>query len=260
MSILSAKNVSYTYPATGQSALDGVSLDVQAGEVFVLLGANGAGKSTLLKSLSGLLRPSHGDVMLEQQSIYRLPRREVAKRVALMPQFESMESELTVREVVRLGRIPHRGWWMPTTQEDERIVNESIQTMDLVDLQNRAVSRLSGGQWRRVILARALAQQAKCLVLDEPITGLDWKYQIEALRQIQSIAKQNSVAAILSLHDLNLASMFADRIALLLKGRLMAEGSPQSVLTPKNIETVFGHGCQVFTHSDAEYPIVLPVR
>ncbi|MFO0940491.1 MAG: ABC transporter ATP-binding protein [Pirellulales bacterium] len=260
MSKLSARNVSYAYPATGQLALDNVSLDLQAGEILVLLGANGAGKSTLLHVLSGLLRPSSGEVLLEQKSIGQLSRRDVAKRVALMPQFESMESELTVRDIVRLGRVPHRGWWMPTTQDDEEIVDNALQSMNLVDFHNRAISRLSGGQWRRVILARALAQQANCLVLDEPITGLDLKYQIEALRLIRSIVKQNHVAAVLSLHDLNLASMFADRIALLLKGCLTAEGSPQSVLTSQNIAMVFEHGCRVINQSESEYPMVFPER
>lgn len=254
---LIAKSVSFAYSAE-RLALDSVSLEVRKGELLVLVGANGAGKSTLLRALSGQLNLSQGEVLLKGRSLKMWSRREAAKMIALMPQFETTESELSVRDIVRLGRAPHRGWLLPLSEEDEAAIDHALDAMCLEELSHRPASSLSGGQWRRMILARAIAQQATVLLLDEPTNGLDLKHQIESLQLLQRITRQQQATVVVSLHDLNLASLFADRIALIASGRITAIGTPAQVLTEENLKQAFGISATLIKHPAHDLPMVLP--
>ncbi len=254
---LIATSVSFAYSAE-RLALDAVSLEVHKGELLVLVGANGAGKSTLLRALSGQLNLSQGEVLLEGRSLKMWSRREAAKMIALMPQFETTDSELSVRDIVRLGRAPHRGWLLPLSEEDEAAIDHALDAMCLEELSDRPASSLSGGQWRRMILARAIAQQASVLLLDEPTSGLDLKHQIESLHLLQRITRQQQATVVVSLHDLNLASLFADRIAIIASGRISAIGTPNEVLTAENLKHAFGISATLIKHPTFDLPMVLP--
>lgn len=235
-----------------------VSVQPKPGEILVLLGANGAGKTTLLKILAGHLRPQSGDVLVDDLPIGRYGRQTLARRLAFMPQFEHRDCALSVRDVVRLGRSPHRGWWLPLNSEDERFVDEALAAMNLSELAEREVTGLSGGEWRRMIFARALAQNASILLLDEPTDGLDLKYQYECLAVLRRLVRRRQLVAVLTLHDLNQAAMFADRIALLGESRLLVVGTPEQVLTSEHIHRAFGISVTITTHPIYHTPMVVP--
>lgn len=257
MTRLIAKNVAFGHQHD-RRLFSEVSLDPMQGEVLVLLGANGAGKTTLLKILAGQLQPQSGNVTVDDQPISRYGRQALARRLAFMPQFEQRDCALSVREVVRLGRSPHRGWWLPLTSDDERYVDEAISAMDLSQLAERQVTQLSGGEWRRMILARVLAQRASILLLDEPTDGLDLKYQYECLALARGLVRKRQLAAVLTLHDLNQAAMFADRIALLGESRMLGIGTPEQVLTPEQIRRAFGIRVTITPHPIYHTPMVVP--
>jgi iron complex transport system ATP-binding protein len=254
---LHAQDVSFAY--SDQSILDRVSLELRAGEVLVLLGANGAGKTTLLQTLCRQLRPDSGVVLIHQDDIRKRTAKELARQVALMPQQENRDSQLRVSDVVSLGRAPHAGWWLPLTAKDHEAVDQALEMSGLRELSDRRITELSGGEWRRMILARALAQHASILLLDEPTAGLDLKYQLDVLTRVQSMARQCRLTVVLSLHDLNHASIFGDRLALMHDRKLLAVGTPQEVLKPKLIETAFGIPVTVIDHPIHGTPFVVPL-
>jgi len=254
MSRLEIKNLSCGYPA--RTVLKNVSLVAEPGQILVLLGANGAGKTTLFRTLSGQLPPLSGSFQLADEDFGTLSVQERVRELAVMPQSESRDWPLTVEEAVRLGRAPHRGWLFPLNAEDHRIVAESITRTCLEELRDRPITELSGGEWRRVILARALAQEAKVLLLDEPTAGLDLKYQHEVLHLAQSLTHDRQLTTILSLHDLNLAALFADVIALLGDEELIAVGPPEEVLTEAMIERAFGIPVSILEHPVYGSPLI----
>lgn len=239
--------------------LDDVSFTATPGNLLVLLGGNGAGKSTLLNALAGLIPVRKGDVTLGSESLLRLSVRERAKLLSLMPQFESKEVMLSVHQVVSLGRSPHQGWMRRMNAEDEAIIQQALDAVGLLTLADRAVWSLSGGEWRRMMLARALVQRAKVMLLDEPTEGLDLRYQHECLEQVRRIVKQEDVIAIVTLHDLNQAAMYADHIGILANNRLVAFGEPHEVLTRELIEKTYGVDVDIMTHPRTGKPFVLPV-
>ncbi len=239
--------------------VDSVTLDFQPGEMTVLLGANGAGKSTLLHLIVRSLKPQQGKVFIEQVDYANLSRRALAKQVALMLQHENRDSMLTVEEVVSLGRLPSTGWLAPLSEEDHQHIEEALAASSLTALRRRRIDELSGGEWRRMILARAVAQQAPVLLLDEPIAGLDLKYQFEILRYVQQLTKQHQLTTVVTLHDLNLAAMFASKIALMRGGKIIAHGSPDSTLTEDVIEQTFGVKVTVMKHPVYKTPLIVPL-
>ena len=216
--------------------VDGVTLVVEPGSTLGLLGPNGSGKSSLIRLLAGLRFPRSGEVTLDGRSVVRLPRKELARRIAVVEQHATTDANVTVLEVVRLGRIPHRSPFSPWTREDDRIVEEALERVDLANRRDQLWHTLSGGERQRVQLARALAQQPTDLILDEPTNHLDIQHQLEILRLVASLP----ITTIVALHDLNLAAMFCDRLAVLDHGKLVAVGSPEDILTEHLIRQVFG--------------------
>lgn len=257
MNPLIASDISFAY--ANHSILDGISLDLRAGEVLVLLGANGAGKTTLLQALCRQLQPDSGVVLIDQQDIRSFRQRSLARSVALMPQQENRDSQLRVIDVVSLGRTPHTGWWMPFSENDYAIVQQSLEMTGLTALQDRRITELSGGEWRRMILARALTQHASILLLDEPTAGLDLKYQLDVLTRIRSMTRHCNLTVVLTLHDMNHASIFGDRLALLNDRKLLAIGTPREVLQPSLIERAFGVPVTVIDHPIHGTPFVVPL-
>ena len=257
MSTLEARDLSCGYGR--RRVFEALTLAAHAGEILVLLGPNGAGKTTLLRALARLLRPMHGSVLLYDKDIWSLRADQVSRRLAIMPQAERRDWPLTVEEAVRFGRVPHRGWWLPYRAEDRRIVEQALLNMGLCALRDRPITELSGGEWRRVIIARALAQEAKVLLLDEPTAGLDLKFQAEVLRLVRRLATERQLVVVLTLHDLNQASFYGHRLALLSDHSLRALGSPQEVLTEDLISQTFGVPVTVTRHPVYGTPLVAPL-
>jgi iron complex transport system ATP-binding protein len=257
MSTLEARDLSCGYGR--RRVFEALSLAASPGEVLVLLGPNGAGKTTLLRALARLLRPLHGSVLLYEKDIWTLRADEVSQRLAIMPQAEHRDWSLTVEDAVWFGRVPHRGWLLPYRPLDRQVVEQALATMSLCALRNRPITELSGGEWRRVIIARALAQEAKVLLLDEPTAGLDLRFQVEVLRLVRRLATEQQLVVVLTLHDLNQASFYGHRLALLSEHSLRALGSPQEVLTEELISQTFGVPVAVTRHPVYGTPLVAPL-
>ena len=258
MTHLVADKLKFRY--TERLIIDGVSLDLRCGEVLVLLGANGAGKTTLLRLISRQIKLESGSVSLDECDVSNLSRRQLAQQIALMPQHENRSSMLTVLDVVSLGRMPYCGWWAPFSKQDASRVEDAITATGLEALRERSIMALSGGEWRRMILARAIAQDAVVLILDEPIAGLDLKYQYEVLDKVRYLTKQNQLVSIITLHDLNMAAMFADRVAMLHDGKLIAIGEAENVLTSELIRQAFGVEVSVVKHPTLGTPLIIPLH
>ncbi len=258
MSILAAENLTCGY--TKRTVLDDVCLQLHPGQVVILLGANGAGKTTLLRALSRRLRPSAGHVLLDDRDINELSGQRLARQIALMPQNERRDWPLSVVDAVSLGRAPHRGWMLPLTLSDRQSVDRALETTDLTGLRTRAITELSGGEWRRMVFARALAQEARILLLDEPTAGLDVRYQVEMLSMIRRMASELQMVIVLTLHDLNHASLYGDRLVLLHNRSIVATGEPDNVLRAELIEAAFGVQVMVIPHPVHDTPLVVPLN
>jgi iron complex transport system ATP-binding protein len=223
--------------------VDGISVSVEPGQTLGLIGPNGSGKSSLIRLLAGLRRPADGTVELEGRVIGGFGRRELARRIAVVEQHSTTDANVTVLEVVKLGRTPHRSALSPWTNEDGRLVDEALFRVGLQDRRDQSWHTLSGGERQRVQLARALAQSPSLLILDEPTNHLDIQHQIDILRLVADLP----LTTVVAIHDLNLAARFCDRIAVLYDGKLVACGMPADVLTEVLIGDVFGVEAHVST-------------
>lgn len=222
-------------PRGGTSILHDVSFAVPQGQVLAICGANGAGKSTLLRMLYRYLRPDAGQVLLGGTDLWALNPRAAARRVAAVLQEQPTDFALTVREMVGLGRTPHRAGFAGAGARDAEVVAASLHRMDLVRFAAKPFGTLSGGERQRVMVARALAQEPKLLVLDEPTNHLDIRHQLEVLSLLRGLG----LTVVLTLHDLTLAAEHADAVLILHQGRLLAHGAPRDVLTPGTINRAF---------------------
>lgn len=225
----------------GRLVVDGIGLTLRPGETLGLLGPNGAGKSTLLRLLAGVLAPTSGVVTLDGRPLAEVGRRTVARRVATVEQHAHTQTELTVRDVVALGRIPHRRAWSPAPASGSAAVEAALARTGLADRASQSWHTLSGGERQRTQIARALAQEPRELLLDEPTNHLDIQHQLDLLALVASLP----VTTVVALHDLNLAAMYCDRVLVLRDGVVVAEGTPAAVLTPRLIEDVYGVGAEV---------------
>lgn len=240
----------------GKSIFQGVDLALAPGEILGILGTNGAGKSSLLRVLAGLLPPSRGRVRLDGTPLGGLSRKEVAQRIAFLPQEVPSDLPFTALEVALMGRSPHLGGLGLDGPEDRRIAEESLRATESLAFATRPFSRLSGGERQRVWLARALAQRAPIWLFDEPTTHLDLGQQRLVLRLLRRHATRGGSVAVV-LHDLSQAAWLCDRVLLLEAGRLLAAGSPAEVLTPSRLEAAFGLGF-TWARSTSGRPIPIP--
>jgi iron complex transport system ATP-binding protein len=245
-----------TFRVGSRALVDEVSLELARGEVLALVGPNGAGKSTLLKLLAGDLSPSGGEVTLEGRPLARYGAKELALKRALLPQQTILQFAFTARAVVAMGRHPHLGM-AGESAEDDAVVEAALARTETLSLAERVYPSLSGGEQARVSLARVLAQETPILLLDEPTAALDLRHQQAVLRIARDLAREGT-AVLAVLHDLNLAATYADRIALLDEGRLVADGTPWDVLTEDRLSAVFRHPIGVVRHPRRDCPLVLP--
>lgn len=238
--------------------LRNLSVEAHVGEVLALIGPNGAGKTTLLRAMARLLEPRAGTVQLAERDVWTLSPRAVARRLGVAPQNEAAAWPITVEEAVALGRAPHRGWLLPLSDEDDAAIERALAQTGLTNMRRRQVDELSGGEQRRVVLARVLAQEPAVLLLDEPTVHLDLKYQTEIMELVHQLAHVEALTVVVSLHDLNLAALYADRLALLHDGSLLAVGSPPVVLTREHLHRAYDVPVVVTQHPLAGTPLVMP--
>ncbi|MER5325293.1 ABC transporter ATP-binding protein [Streptosporangium roseum] len=234
----------------GRALVREVSLEVAPGEVVALVGPNGAGKSTLLRTLYRALRPTSGQVTLDGEDVWRMTGRRLARRLAAVLQEAPGEFELTVYDVVAMGRTPYKRAFQGDDADDRGIVMSALEELDVADLTQAPFDRLSGGEKQRVLIARALAQRAGTMVLDEPTNHLDLRHQLDALRLVRRLG----VTAVVALHDLNLAAAFCDRICVMAAGRLVVAGPPAEVLTASLLAEVYRVDAEVNPHPRTGLP------
>ena len=228
-----------TYEIEGSTLLDGVDLHADRGQLVGLIGPNGAGKSTLLRTISGILRNRSGAVRLKGEDLRSLSPKDVAANLALVPQIAPYTYGFTSIELVLMGRYPHLGRFQIEGREDERIARDAMKLTETEQFADRTLDTLSGGERQRVFLARALAQQPRILLMDEPTANLDVLHQLKVLDLVRRLVA-DGLTAVAAIHDLNMAARYCDKLVLLNKGHVLAEGSPEDVLTPDTIESAFG--------------------
>ncbi len=238
--------------------LKDVSLSVRPGEIVALIGPNGAGKSTLIRAISGVIACQSGSIHLGGKEISSLASDSRARTLAVVPQAHSLPHSFNVYQTVLLGRTPHLGWLGQAGRKDHQIVQQAMAQTKTSELAERLIGELSGGEQQRVLLARALAQSTSILLLDEPTNHLDLHHQTGFLSLMRQLAIENGLAVLVALHDLNLASLYADNIALLADGQLKALGTPEQVLTEAILVPVYGGGLRVIAHPETGLPLVLP--
>lgn len=237
--ILEARGVGYGYDS-GTAVLRGVSLSFDKGMLTGILGPNGSGKTTLIKALSGALKPRSGHVLLEGRDVREYPARELARRMSVVPQSTRTDFDMTALDVALMGRQPYIRRFERESEEDIRIAREALERTDVLRYQDTPVTALSGGELQRVIIARALTQQAGVMLLDEPVSSLDIHHTARILALTRDLVRERGVCAVCVLHDLSLAGWFCDRIALMRAGEVFAFGTPTEVLTGANIREVYG--------------------
>ncbi len=253
--MLQVENLSVNYG--DRAVLRDISLEVRAGEILALIGPNGAGKSTLIRAASGILKPRQGRVLCEGVDITQLPDAQRARRLAVVPQARPEGGAFTVAQTVMLGRTAYLGWLGKPGELDERSVANALRMTGLTDFAERHVAELSGGEQQRVLVARALAQATRILLLDEPTNHLDLQHQASLLKLIRMLSADCELAVLVALHDLNLVSLFADRVALLVEGRLTQVGTPNEVLTEEILEGAYHAPVKVTPHPESRRPLVL---
>ena len=254
---LEARGVTLAYDKT--AVFEGLDLRITEGQVTTLIGANGSGKSTLLKAFGRLLSPSTGEMRLEGKPVRSLPTREVARRLAILPQKPLTPSATTVRDLVSRGRHPHQSLLRPWTPDDSRIVDEALAATGLHELADREAGSLSGGQLQRAWIALVLAQQAPIILLDEPTTFLDLTHQLDLLRLVRSINRERGATVVMVLHDLTLAGRYSDRLVVVGGGRVIADGAPRDVLTPEVLREAFELDALVIPDPITGSPLIVPV-
>ncbi len=241
-----------------QPVLKGVNLRLSRGEFVGLLGPNGSGKSTLLRVLSGVLKPSRGQVWLDGHPLSALKAKDVARRLAFVPQREEVAFGFTAWEVALLGRAPYIGWLGKERHEDIQATRQAMERTDCLTVAERAFGTLSGGERQRVVLARGLAQETPLLLLDEPLTHLDVAHQVGTLSLLRELNREEGLTILTALHDINLASEFCDRLVVLKQGRVVADGAPSEVVTSSLLVRVFGLDAWVRVNPATGRPHVLP--
>lgn len=220
-----------------------LDLCIEPNQITVLVGGNGCGKSTLLKSLARLLAPKSGDIWLEQQNLHQVPGKQVAKKLAILPQGPLAPEGLTVKQLVRQGRYPHQNWLQSWSEQDEQLVMQSLKDTNMLEFADRAVETLSGGQRQRAWIAMALAQDTDILLLDEPTTYLDLTHQIEILDLLFELNQVRNTTIVMVLHDLNLACRYAHQMIAVKQGKIYRQGPPEQILDEEMVQAVFGMQC-----------------
>jgi len=237
VSLLDIDSLSYKYDE--KTVLDNITLGIKGGEIIGILGPNGCGKTTLLKNLNKNLRPHGGCVMIDGTDIGGISKKEIAQSIAAVPQSNEIRFAFTVREIVTMGRMPFQESFRGETREDIEIIEKAMEQTGLTGFADRYINTLSGGERQRAVIARAITQTPRIILMDEPTLHLDINMQFEVLDLIQSLSKENDLAVVIVSHDLPMVTRYCDRIVLIHDHKIFAMGSPEEILTKENMRTVF---------------------
>lgn len=237
--------------------VDSLNLSIPEGKITSIIGPNGCGKSTVLKTIGRIIKKQKGMVYLDGEDIAKISTKEIAKKMAILPQTPTAPSGLTVKELVSYGRYPHQKGFGKLTTEDKKIVEWAITVTKLNEFQHREIDNLSGGQRQRVWIAMALAQQTDLILLDEPTTYLDMAHQLEVLELLKELNKTQKCTIVMVLHDLNLASRFSDMIVAVNGGKIKASGTPKDVITKDNLKEVFQIDATIVSEPINDCPVCL---
>lgn len=243
----------------GRTVLHDISLTVSGGEVVALVGPNGAGKSTLIRVVSGVVAASSGEVWLGESALLKMTPAERAKRIAVVPQMIHLPEAFTVGEIVLMGRTPHLPMWAGESKHDCEVAWAAMRRTQIDSLVDRRAYELSGGEQQRVVIARALTQEPKVLLLDEPTAHLDLKYQVGVLELARTLAKDHDLAVLMTLHDLNQAALYSDRVALMSSGQIVDQGTATEVFTADQLSAVYGVRVAVSQHPAHNAPLIAPI-
>ncbi len=241
-----------------RTVLHEIDLSIHSGEIMALIGPNGAGKTTLIRAVSGVLHPYTGSLRAGGEDLDGLTAARRARKLAVVPQARNLPEPYTVWQTVLLGRTPYLGWLGQPAGRDEARVRWALERTETLALQDRRIGELSGGEQQRVLLARALAQETPILLLDEPTAHLDLHHQTALLDLVFALTRENNLTVLMALHDLNLAAIYANRVALMVDGRLQAVGRPVEVLTAERLSEAYRLPLHVISHPDFNVPLVLP--
>jgi len=240
-----------------KAVLKDVTFQVRPGEMVGLIGPNGCGKSTVIRALSRIISPFSGRILLDGESVAKISRRDLARLLGVVPQMPLLPSAFTAFEIVLMGRNPHLGLFQYEGPKELAIAWQAMEKTGTQSLAGRRVSELSGGEIQCLLIARVLAQETKAILLDEPTANLDIGRQVEVLDLFKNLCREDNLAILAALHDLNLASQYCNRLILINDGRIHAEGTPREVITARNIEDVYGAESCVYTHPVNGLPCVL---
>ena len=232
-----------------RTVLDGLTLEINKGEFAAICGRNGCGKSTLLKTFSGTVKPAGGHVIFEGRAIGEYKKRDIAKKIAYLPQFSEVPGDIDVWTLVSYGRYPHQRFGRGLTAENREVIDETLEMTGLLDSRDREVRSLSGGERQRAWLAMTLCRCPEIVILDEPAAHLDMGYQIETMELLGRLVRERNLTVLCVLHDLNLAARYCDRMSFISGGKVFADGTPGEVMTEENIGEVFGISAQIVTDS-----------
>jgi iron complex transport system ATP-binding protein len=254
--VIDVEDISVSFGDDGKDEtpiLDSVSCEVPSASFVALVGPNGAGKTTLLRTVNGVLTPDSGTVSVDGKNVQSLSNRDVARLVATVPQKTSISFDFSVRDIVAMGRTPHRSRFHHT--DDSEIIEQALERVQIDHLAERSVGSVSGGERQRVLLARALAQDAPAMVLDEPTASLDINHQVRTLELVRDLVDEGATA-LAAIHDLDLAARFCDAIVVLADGRVLADGPPTSVLTESVVKQAFGGNPRIYENPITQSPSV----
>jgi len=243
------------YEIDGNRILNEVSFDFESGFIGII-GPNGAGKTTLLRMISGYLKPDSGSVALDGEDIRAIDIRTRARKMALVPQNYALEYDFTVTETVLMGRNPHKRLFEADTKEDFGLAMDAIRKAGIEHLKDRSILGLSGGEWQRMVIARALCQQSGILLLDEPVSSLDIRHQVGILDMVWELTRKHGLIAVCVMHDLNLTYNYCDRVFMMKEGRIHSQGTPGEVLTKEKVQEVYDAKVEVIRSGKNVY--VLP--
>jgi iron complex transport system ATP-binding protein len=238
--------------------LQNVSFDVQPGEILALIGPNGTGKSTLIRALSGVVPIASGQVSIDGQNLSELSANQRAKIMAVVPQARQLGGAFSVEQAVMMGRTPYLNWIGQESESDKAVVRLALEQTNLTGFADRQIAQLSGGEQQRVLLARALSQSTPVLLLDEPTNHLDLQHQTNLLSIVKRLAKEKELIVIVAMHDLNLVSFFADKVALLVNGELRGLGTPEKVMQKDAISAAYQTPVEIIQHPVTGAPIIFP--
>ncbi|OHW62342.1 putative siderophore transport system ATP-binding protein YusV [Andreesenia angusta] len=256
-SAIEVRNLSWSYGE--EKVLRGIDFQVEVGKFYSVIGPNGSGKTTLFKLISSALELKGGSIYLNERDAKTYTKKELAKTVATVPQNTAVEFDFSVEDIVMMGRSPYLRRFQSESEVDLEIVECAMKMVDIVHLREKKINGISGGERQRAIIARAIAQSADIMLLDEPISHIDLRYQIELLDTVRKLNREKGVTVVAILHDLNLAAEYSDKLFLISKGEIVAKGSPEEVLTASNIEEVYGLKVNLVENPETGKPHIIPL-